>query len=48
MKSIYGSIGYTLLKNKDNDKNIIVLSDMHDTLPSCENKVNMGEWFKNK
>lgn len=48
MKSIYGSIGYTLLRNNDTNKNIIILADMHDTLPECMNKVNISEWFKNK
>ena len=46
MSKIYGTIGYVFLK-KDNRK-IIVLADQHDTLPSCENKINVAEWFKSK
>lgn len=46
MSKIYGTIGYVFLK-KENRK-IIVLSDQHDTLPSCENKINIAEWFKQK
>ena len=48
MKNIYGTIGYTLLEhNKDKNK-VIVLADMHDTLPSCNSKVDIAEWFKSK
>jgi len=46
MSKIYGTIGYVFLK-KDNRK-IIILADQHDTLPSCENKINVAEWFKSK
>ena len=48
MKNIYGTIGYTLLEH-DVDKNkVIVLADMHDTLPSCNMKTNIADWFKSK
>jgi hypothetical protein len=46
MKNIFGSIGYTYLKN-DNNK-ILLFADKHDELPSCENKINMAEWLKSK
>ena len=46
MSIIYGTIGYVFLK-KDNRK-VIVLSDQHDKLPSCEDKINIAEWFKQK
>jgi hypothetical protein len=46
MNKIYGSIGYVFLKK--NNRKIIVLSDQHDTLPSCENNINIAEWFKTK
>jgi hypothetical protein len=45
-QNIYGSIGYTLLKN-DNHM-IIVMADMHDGISSCKNKTNISEWFKTK
>jgi hypothetical protein len=48
MKNIYGTIGYTLLENKKDKNKVIVLADMHDTLPSCNSKVDIAEWFKSK
>ena len=44
--NIYGAIGYTILK-KNNHK-IILFSDMHDKLKSCDNKINIDEWLKSK
>ena len=44
--NIYGAIGYTILE-KDNHK-IILFSDMHDKLKSCNNKINIDEWLKLK
>lgn len=44
--NIYGAIGYTILK-KDNHK-IILFSDMHDKLKSCDNKINIDVWLKSK
>jgi hypothetical protein len=46
MSKIYGTIGYVFLKK--NNRKIIILSDQHDTLPSCNNKINIAEWFKLK
>ena len=46
MSKIYGTIGYVYLKKTH--RKIIVLADQHDTLPSCENKINIAEWFKSK
>jgi hypothetical protein len=47
MKNIYGTIGYTMLENINKHK-IIVLADMHDTLPYCKNQINISDWFKTK
>ena len=46
MPNIYGTIGYVFLI-KGSHK-IIVLADQHDTLPECQNKINVGQWFKKK
>ena len=46
MKNIYGAIGYTLLTN--NLHNVIILSDMHDTLPTCANNIIITKWLKSK
>jgi hypothetical protein len=43
---IYGAIGYTILSN--NEKKVIIFSDMHDTLNHCDNSIPMSEWLKNK
>lgn len=48
MKHIYGTIGYTILKNIKQKNFIIVFADMHDKLPTCNNKINIAEWFKSK
>lgn len=48
MTTIYGTIGYTLLEHKDNKNRIIVLADMHNTLPSCKDKINIAKWFESK
>jgi hypothetical protein len=48
MKNIYGTIGYTILKNIKNNNNIIVFADMHNSLPACTNQTNISEWFKSK
>ena len=48
MKNIYGTIGYTVLKNISTNNKIIILADMHDTLPSCTNQTNISDWFKSK
>jgi hypothetical protein len=46
MKKIYGSIGYSILRN--NNKNILIFSDMHDKLDECDNKIDISEWLRNK
>ena len=47
--NIYGSIGYTYLKNDiDNPKFILVLSDNHSKLPYCNNYKMISDWLKNK
>jgi hypothetical protein len=48
MKNIYGTIGYTILQSDEYQIKIIIMADMHDKLPQCENKINVSEWFKNK
>lgn len=48
MKNIYGTIGYTVLKNIYNNNKIIILADKHDRLVECTNKTNISEWFKTK
>lgn len=48
MKNLYGTIGYTILKNNKTNNNIIVFADRHDNLPQCDNKTNIAEWFKQK
>lgn len=44
MINIYGSIGYTLLKHKNINKYFIIYADMHDTLPKCDNDINISNW----
>jgi hypothetical protein len=46
-KIIYGAIGWTLLVQK-NKSNVIIFSDMHDTLPTCDNKINISKWLETK
>ncbi len=48
MSSIYGAIGYTILKNKKTNKSIIVFADMHDQLKPCKSLINIDDWIKNK
>lgn len=44
---LYGFIGFVYLKNLNN-LNILILADQHDTLPTCDNKINVAEWLKKK
>lgn len=49
MKNIYGTIGYTTLENTRNNNKIIVFSDMHGSLPSCDpNQIKISSWFQSK
>jgi len=48
MINIYGSIGYTLLNNKQSKHNILVFADKHDNIPDCKNRIDMAKWFKTK
>jgi hypothetical protein len=43
---IYGTVGITLLSKGVH--NVIVMADNHDTLPECQNKINVAEWFGKK
>jgi len=47
---LQGTIGYTILKNNNTHKKIIVFSDMHDSLPPCPfpNNEKIANWFKKK
>jgi hypothetical protein len=44
--NIYGSLGYTILNN--NNHNIIIFADMHDTLKSCNDNIIISDWMKDK
>jgi hypothetical protein len=44
MTNIYGSVGYTLLRNKYNT--ILIFADVHSKLPYCENKIDISDLFK--
>lgn len=44
---IYGTIGYSIFKNNNNNK-VIVFADMHDTLKKCSKYVTIGNWLKKK
>jgi hypothetical protein len=47
--SLYGSIGYTYLRNDvNNPKFILVLSDNHSKLPYCNNYKMISDWLKEK
>jgi hypothetical protein len=48
MPTIYGTIGYTLLNNINYNNNIIIFSDMHDTLTHCANQISVSDWFETK
>ncbi len=48
MKNLYGTIGYTVLSNKQTNNKIIIFADRHDNLPRCDNKTNIAQWFKEK
>lgn len=45
-QNIYGTIGYTILKNDSH--NVIVFADMHDQLLDCDNNISISNWLKNK
>jgi hypothetical protein len=46
MINVYGSIGFTILSN--NRHKILILADMHDSLPNCSNQISISEWLKTK
>lgn len=46
MKSIYGAIGYTVLRKNSNK--VIIMADMHDTLSECDSDISISEWVKSK
>ena len=45
-QNIYGTIGYTILKNHNH--NVIIFADMHDQLLDCKNNITISNWLKNK
>lgn len=48
MSTIFGAIGYTILKNRNNEKKILIFADMHDHLKICDNSIIISEWLKGK
>ena len=44
--NIYGSIGYTILKNKNHY--IILFADNHDLLKECKDNIIISKWIYNK
>ena len=48
MSTIFGAIGYTILKNRNNGKKILIFADMHDHLKICDNSIIISEWLKRK
>lgn len=44
---IYGTLGYTLLKNNEN-KSVLIFSDMHDKLEQCKHNISIDNLLKNK
>jgi hypothetical protein len=48
MTTLYGTIGYTILKNINTKKKLIIFADRHDKLQSCSNNIDIAEWFKLK
>lgn len=44
MSNIYGSVGYTLLRN--NEHAVFMMSDVHDQLSYCDDKIDVSDWFK--
>jgi len=48
MITIYGSIGYTICFNSKLNRHIIIFSDMHDELNTCDNFINISSWIKSK
>jgi hypothetical protein len=46
--NIYGTIGYTILKNPNTKQKIIIFADMHDTLAKCKNNISIANWIKTK
>jgi hypothetical protein len=47
MKKIYGAIGYTVY-NSPNNKKIIIFSDKHDNINSCNDSTIISQWMNNK
>jgi hypothetical protein len=46
MISIYGAIGYTLLKNNKNK--VLIFADKHDDSDSCYSDTDIADWFNKK
>lgn len=44
---IYGTLGCTLLNNNEN-KSVLIFSDMHDNLEQCKHNINIDVLLKNK
>ncbi len=48
MSKIFGAIGYTILKNKNSGKKMLIFADMHDHLERCNNSIIISDWLKKK
>jgi hypothetical protein len=49
MINLYGTIGYSLMENKNKKpKYILLLSDMHSQLVYCDNYKKISDWFISK
>jgi len=46
--NIYGTIGYSILINKENKQRVLIMADMHNKLPECENRINISKWLDSK
>jgi hypothetical protein len=48
MSTVFGAIGYTILKNINNEKKMLIFADMHDHLEKCKDSIIISEWLKKK
>ena len=46
--TLYGTIGFTLLKNNKTKKKVLLFADMHDKLSGCDNKTKISDFFKSR
>lgn len=48
MSTIFGAIGYTVLRNRNNKQKMLVFADMHDHLEKCKDSIIISEWLKTR